>query len=206
MNATASTLPNAAPLSIGEIAQRIHLIRGQRVVLDTDLAAFYGETTKRFNQQVRRNLARFPSDFMFQLDGEEAKSLRLQFATLDAPTMGDKPGRGRYSKYLPMAFTEHGAIMAATLLNSPRATELSVHVVRAFVELRGILANSRELAGKLNTLERKVTRHERNIAELVDSMAELLAAPPAPPKRSIGFITPEDKSKGGKATRGKKTN
>ena len=205
MNATASTLPNAAPLSIGEIAQRIHLIRGQRVVLDTDLAAFYSETTKRFNQQVRRNLARFPSDFMFQLDGEEAKSLRLQFATLDASAMGDKPGRGRYSKYLPMAFTEHGAIMAATLLNSPRATELSVHVVRAFVEPRGILANNRGLAGKVNTLERKVSRHERNIAELVDSMAELLAAPPAPPKRSIGFLAPEDKSKGSKATRGKKT-
>ena len=175
-------------------------------MLDTDLAAFYGETTKRFNQQVRRNLARFPSDFMFQLDGEEAKSLRLQFATLDASAMGDKPGRGRgrYSKYLPMAFTEHGAIMAATPLNSPRATELSVHVVRAFVELRGILANNRELAGKVNTLERKVSRHERNIAELVDSMAELLAAPPAPSKRSIGFITPEDKSKGSRAVRGKK--
>ena len=193
MSITATTPPDTAPLSIGEIAQRIHLIRGQRVVFDTDLAAFYGETTKRFNQQVRRNLARFPADFMFQLDAEEAKSLRLQFATLDAAGVDGKPGRGRYSKYLPMAFTEHGAIMAATLLNSPRATELSVYVVRAFVELRGMLASNRELAGKVNTLERKVSRHERHIAELVDSMAELLAAPPLPPKRSIGFITPEDK-------------
>ncbi len=174
------------------------------MVLDTDLAAFYGETTKRFNQQVRRNLARFPADFMFQLDAGEAKSLRLQFATLDAAGIDGKHGRGRYSKYLPMAFTEHGAIMAATLLNSPRATELSVHVVRAFVEVRGMLASNRELAGKVNTLERKVSRHERNIAGLVDAMAELLAAPPAPPKRSIGFITPEDKLKGGKAVRGKK--
>ena len=89
------------PLSIGDIAQRIHLIRGQRVILDTDLAAFYGETTKRFNQQVRRNLARFPADFMFQLDAEEAQSLRLQFATLDVADKGSqdgKPGRGRYSK------------------------------------------------------------------------------------------------------------
>ena len=204
MTATSSALPGAAPLSIGEIAQRIHLIRGQRVVLDTDLAAFYGETTKRFNQQVRRNVARFPADFMFQLDAEEAKSLRLQFATLDAAGVDGKPGRGRYSKYLPMAFTEHGAIMAATLLNSPRATGLSVHVVRAFVELRGMLASNQELAGKVNTLERKVSRHERNIAELVDSMAELLAAPPAPPKRSIGFITPDEKPKGNKAARGKK--
>lgn len=145
---TALTPPTTSPLSIGEIAQRIQLIRDQRVVLDADLAAFYGETTKRFNQQLRRKLARFPADFMFQLDAEEAKSLRLQFATLDATGVGDKPGRGRYSKYMPIAFTEHGAIMAATLLNSSRATELSVYVVRAFVELRGMLANNRELTGK----------------------------------------------------------
>ena len=174
------------PLSIGEIAQRIHLIRGRRVVLDTDLAAFYGETTKRFNQQVNRNRERFPEDFMFQLSDEEYASLRLQFATL-------KTGRGQHRKYLPYVFTEHGAIMAATLLNSPRATALSVYVVRAFVELRGMLTSNRELANKVNTLERKVSVHERNIAELVDSMAELLAVPPSPPKRSIGFVTHEDK-------------
>lgn len=174
------------PLSIGEIAQRIHLIRGQRVVLDTDLAAFYGETTKRFNQQVNRNRVRFPEDFMFQLSDEEYASLRLQFATL-------KTGRGQHRKYLPYVFTEHGAIMAATLLNSPRATALSVYVVRAFVALRGMLTSNRELANKVNTLERKVSVHERNIAELVDSMAELLAVPSSPPKRSIGFVTHEDK-------------
>ncbi|HSN80776.1 MAG TPA: ORF6N domain-containing protein, partial [Rhodoferax sp.] len=139
----------AEPLSVGEITQRIQLIRGQRVVLDVDLAAFYGETTKRFNQQVRRNLARFPADFMFQLDESELAALRLQFATL-------KTGRGQHSKYLPLAFTEHGAIMAATLLNSPRATAISVHVVRAFVELRGMLASNQVLAQKVNTLERKV--------------------------------------------------
>ena len=177
---------DSEPLSIGEIAQRIHLIRGQRVVLDTDLAAFYGETTKRFNQQVNRNRERFPEDFMFQLSDEEYASLRLQFATL-------KTGRGQHRKYLPYVFTEHGAIMAATLLNSPRATALSVYVVRAFVELRGMLTSNRELANKVNTLERKVSVHERNIAELVDSMAELLAVPPSPPKRSIGFVTHEDK-------------
>ena len=185
------------PLSIGDIAQRIHLIRGQRVILDTDLAAFYGETTKRFNQQVRRNLARFPADFMFQLDADEAQSLRLQFATLDVADKGSKdgkPGRGRYSKYLPMAFTEHGAIMAATLLNSARATEISVHVVRAFVEWRSMLANNRELSNKLHLLERKVTKHDQAISELIDSMRQLLAAP-EPHKRPIGFITPEDKSK-----------
>lgn len=175
----------SVPLSIGEVAERIHFVRGQRVVLDADLAAFYGETTKRFNQQVRRNLARFPSDFMFQLGAEEFAALRLQSASL-------KNGRGQHSKYLPLAFTEHGAIMAATLLNSARATELSVYVVRAFVELRGILVNNRALAAKVHQLERKVSIHDRNIAELADSMGQLLAAPPLPSKRSIGFLSNED--------------
>ena len=187
------------PLTIGEIAQRIHLIRGQRVVLDSDLAAFYGETTKRFNQQVNRNRERFPEDFMFQLDDEEFANLRLQFAT--SSSKGSGHGGRRYA---PLAFTEHGAIMASMVLGSPRATALSVHVVRAFVELRGMLASNRELAGKMHNLERKVSVHERNIAELVDSMAELLATPPPPPKRAIGFVPLEDKSKGGKAVRSKK--
>ena len=192
--ATTASAPNTPaafePLSIGEVAQRIVLIRSQRVVLDTDLAAFYGETTKRFNQQVSRNRARFPDDFMFQLSDEEFAALRLQSATLDG---GSKTGRGQHRKYLPYAFTEHGAIMAATLLNSPRATALSIYVVRAFVELRGLLSANKELATKVHALERKVTVHERNIAELADSMAALLATPAPPPKRPIGFINPEDK-------------
>ena len=190
----ANTPATFEPLSIGEVAQRIVLIRGQRVVLDTDLAAFYGETTKRFNQQVSRNRARFPEDFMFQLSDEEFAALRLQSATL-------KTGRGQHRKYLPYAFTEHGAIMAATLLNSPRATALSIYVVRAFVELRGLLSANKELATKVHALERKVSVHERNIAELADSMAELLATPAPPPKRPIGFINPEDK--GSKKTGGR---
>jgi hypothetical protein len=176
------------PLSIGEIAQRIQLIRGQRVVLDTDLAAFYGETTKRFNQQVNRNRDRFPEDFMFQLSDEEFANLRLQSATSSSKGAGHG---GR--RYAPLAFTEHGAIMAAMVLGSPRATALSVHVVRAFVELKALLASNRELAGKVDRLERKVSTHERHISELADSMAELLAAPPPPPKRSIGFVPPEEK-------------
>ena len=185
------------PLDIDEIAQRIQLIRSQRVILDTDLAAFYGETTKRFNQQVRRNLARFPADFMFQLDAEEAQSLRLQFATLDVADKGSKngkPGRGRYSKYLPMAFTEHGAIMAATLLNSPRATEISVHVVRAFVQWRSMLATNRDLSQKLHTLERKVSQHDGSIGELIEAMRQLLAEPELH-KRPIGFVHPQEASK-----------
>jgi hypothetical protein len=181
---------SATPLSIGDIAQRIRLIRGQRVILDTDLAAFYGETTKRFNQQVNRNLARFPAGFMFQLDEEEFASLRLQIATSNADG-SPKGGRGG-RRYAPMAFTEHGAIMASMVLNSPRATELSIYVVQAFVELRSMLATNRELSNKLHLLERKVTKHDQAISELIDSMRQLLAAP-EPHKRPIGFITPEDK-------------
>ncbi len=192
MNSDKTSVP-IEPLSVGEVAQRIQLLRGQRVVLDTDLAAFYGETTKRFNQQVGRNRARFPQDFMFQLSEEEFAALRLQSATL-------KPGRGQHRKYLPYAFTEHGAIMAATLLNSARATALSIYVVRAFVELRGMVSANRELAIKVHSLERKVSVHERNIAELADSMANLLATPPAPPRKPIGFIAPQDK---GSKTAGK---
>ena len=189
------------PLSIGEIAQRIQLIRGQRVLLDTDLAGFYGETTKRLNQQVNRNHARFPEDFMFQLSAEEFANLRLQFATSSTTGATGPVGAGHGGRrYAPLAFTEHGAIMASMVLNSPRATALSVYVVRAFVELRGVLNTNKELATKLHSLERKVGVHERNIAELADSMASLLATPPPPPKRPIGFVLPEDK--GSKKTSG----
>jgi hypothetical protein len=181
-------MPSTAPLTIGDIAQRIRLIRGQRVILDTDLAAFYGETTKRFNQQVNRNLARFPAGFMFQLEDEEFANLRLQIAT--SSLKASHGGR----RYAPLAFTEHGAIMASMVLNSPRATELSIYVVQAFVELRSMLATNRELSNKLHLLERKVSKHDQTLGELVDSIRQLLA-PPESPKRPIGFVTPEDKPK-----------
>jgi ORF6N domain len=144
-----------------------------------------GATGPSSRRSWRRNLNRFPPDFMFQHDADEFAVLRLQSAT-------SKSGRGQHRKYL-LAFTEHGAIMAATLLNSPRATAISVYVVRAFVELRGMLANNRELAAKVERLKRKVSTHECHIAELVDSMAGLLAAPLSPPKRSIGFVPLEEK-------------
>jgi hypothetical protein len=163
---------------------------GKKQDLAPALASFYGETTKRFNQQVNRNRAQFPEDFMFQLNDEEFANLRLQFATSSLKGAGHG---GR--RYAPMVFTEHGAIMASMVLNSERATVLSVYVVRAFVELRGMLSTNRELATKLHALECKVSIHERNIAELLDSMSNLLAAPPPPPRRPIGFITPEDKGK-----------
>ena len=118
-----------------EISRQILVLRGQRVLLDVDLAALYGVASKRLNEQVKRNRARFPVDFVFQLTMNELRFLRSQFATLNR-------GRGRHRKYAPMAFTEHGAIMAATVLNSPRAVEMSVYVVRAFVKLREVLASN----------------------------------------------------------------
>src|SRR5205807_3250284 len=140
-------------VAIERIGSRILLVRGHKVLVDADLAALYGVSTKRFNEQVRRNAARFPEDFMFRLSAEEWDSLRSQFTTL-------KTGRGQHRKYLPLAFTEHGAIMAATILNSARATEVSVYVVRAFVRLRELLASNKELARRLEQLEKKLGSHE----------------------------------------------
>ena len=149
------------------------------------MAGFYGESTERLNQQVNRNLQRFPEDFMFKLSDEEFTNLRLRSATSSSARGG--------CRYAPQAFTEHGAIMASMALNSERATALSVYVVRAFVELRGLLSSNKELATKVHALEGKVSVHERNIAELADSMAALMATSTPPPKRAIGFINPEDK-------------
>jgi hypothetical protein len=183
---------------VERIENRILLIRGHKVLLDADLAALYGVTTKRFNEQVRRNAMRFPEDFMFRLSAEEWDSLRSQFATL-------KTGRGEHRKYLPLAFTEHGAIMAATILNSPRATEVSVYVVRAFVRLRGTLAAHKGLAAKLHVLERKAealalkhdsfAAHTRlQLRQVLEAIRELMRAP-EPRRRPIGFVTPDEKKR-----------
>jgi hypothetical protein len=177
----------------------ILIVRGQRVMLDADLARFYGESTKRLNQQVRRNRERFPEDFMFELTAEEFADLRLQSATSSTGSPSTHGGR----RYAPLAFTEHGAIMASMVLNSERATALSVYVERAFVELRALIGSNKELAAKVHALERKVSVHERSIGQLADAMSELLAAPAPPPKRPIGFITPEDKGAKTARVRGK---
>lgn len=168
----------AALATVDTVAGRIHFVRGQKVVVDADLAMLYGVATSRFNEQVRRNVARFPSDFMFRLTAEEDAALRSQIAT-------SKTGRGG-RRYLPYAFTEHGAIMAATILNSPRATEMSVFIVRAFVQLREALATHRQVAQKLDELERKVSSHDKAIAGVIDAIRQLMA-PPVSPKRPIGF-------------------
>lgn len=172
-------------VSLERIAQSILVLRGHRVLLDADLAALYGVTTKRLNEQVRRNLDRFPEDFMFQLAQDEHEALRSQFATL-------KPGRGQHRKYLPYVFTEHGAIMAASVLNTPRAVEMSIYVVRTFVKLREMLASNQELKRKLHELERKLGAHDQAIASILSAIRELMNPPEPPKKRRIGFIQSDD--------------
>jgi hypothetical protein len=162
-----------------EITRAILVLRGHRVLLDSELATLYGATTKRFNEQVRRNRRRFPADFMFQLTAEESSSLRSQFATL-------KPGRGQHRKYRPYVFTEHGAIMAATILDSPHAVEMSVYIVRAFVQLREMLASKTALARKLNELDGKLKNHDEAITAILSAIRELMNPPP-PKRRGIGF-------------------
>ncbi len=177
------------------IAERIFIVRGQKVILDADLAALYEVPTKQFNQAVKRNLAKFPADFMFALTADEWDSLRSQFVTLNAaPTA--VTGRGQHRKYLPYVFTEHGAIMAATLLNSPRAVEVSVYVVRAFVQLREFLASNKDLARQLRTLEqrieKKLANHDQAIAGIVATLKQLMS-PASTTKRRIGFVIDDEK-------------
>ena len=165
------------------ISQRILFVRGHKAMLDAELARLYGVPTKRLNEQVKRNRERFPEEFMFQLTAEEFDDLRSQSATSSSPHGGRRS--------LPYVFTEHGAIMAATVLNSPKAIEMSVFVVRAFVRLRETLAAHQDLAAKLEALERKVGSHDQAIAGLIDAIRQLMA-PPEPKKRRIGFVTGEN--------------
>lgn len=160
--------------SVGQIESRIFLIRGQRVMLDADLAELYEVETRRLNEQVRRNSDRFPEDFMFQLTDEELANLKSQFAT------SSWGGRRK----LPFVFTEHGAIMAASVLNSPRAVEASVQVVRAFVQLRQMLASNAELSRKLATLEKK---YDIKFKAVFDAINELMSPSDPKKKRPIGF-------------------
>jgi ORF6N domain len=173
-----------ALIAIEAIASRIVVLRGQRVMLDADLAALYGATTKRLNEQVERNLERFPSDFMFRLTNHEVAILRSQFATSSFAWGG--------RRYTPRAFTEHGALMAAMVLNSPRATEVSVYVVRAFVELRDTLVAHKELAKRLNELEsrleKKLATHDQAIVGILDAIRQLMVPPESTKKRRIGFV------------------
>lgn len=176
----------AATIAIDAIASRILIIRSQKVMLDSDLASLYGVETRRLNEQVRRNAERFPADFVFQLAPAEFANLKSQFAT------SSWGGRRK----LPHAFTEHGALMSAMVLNSPRATEVSVYVVRAFVQLRDMLVAHKELAKRLDELEAriesKLATHDQAVASILDAIRSLMTAP-EPKRRPIGFVHPGEK-------------
>jgi hypothetical protein len=156
------------------VERRILVVRGHNVMLDADLAELYGVTTKRLNEQVKRNLGRFPHGFMFRLTKEEAQNLRSQFAT--SSSWGGR-------RYRPLAFTEHGAVMLASVLNSETAVQASIQVVRAFVRLRQILASHAELAHKLEALEKK---YDAQFKAVFDAIRELMR-PVSRPSRQIGF-------------------
>jgi len=179
------------------IEPMILTIRGQKVVLDMELARIYGVTTKVFNQAVKRNRRKFPPDFMFRLTAEEYEDLRSQFAISNRSQIVTGSQKHRNPRYVPYAFTEHGAVMAANILHSKRAIQMSVFVVRAFIRMRQMLIEQRGLARKLAELEKELTArldvHETAINEIFGQIKRLLSSPPEPepPKRRIGFLVEE---------------
>ncbi|MBK9276281.1 MAG: ORF6N domain-containing protein [Flavobacteriales bacterium] len=168
--------PAVAP-SDAAITGRIHVIRGQRVMLDRDLAALYGVETKQLKRQVRRNISRFPEDFMFELTKEEAERSRSQFGTLK---------QGENIKYLPMAFTEQGVAMLSSVLNSEQAILVNIHIIRVFSLMREVLLSHREILQKLEQLEERLTGHDEEIQAIFDHLTELVS-PTAPQRGPIGF-------------------
>lgn len=175
-----SSAPSLAPL----IESRIYVIRGQKVLIDADLAALYQVLTKNLNLAVRRNRSRFPEDFMFQLDRDEAESLRLQIAT------SNRGGR----RYAPYAFTEQGVAMLSSVLTSERAIEVNIAIMRAFVRLRQMLATNQDLASRLDELERqqldqsmRLDQHDTQIEHVFSTIDQLLAPPLDASRRRIGF-------------------
>ncbi len=177
-------------VSVEQIEPAVLLIRGQRVMLDRDLAALYGVETKNLNRAVKRNLDRFPADFMFQLTADEAEASRFQFGTLK---------KGQNIKYLPYVFTQEGVAMLSSVLRSPRAAQVNIAIMRVFVRLRETLVLHKDLAQKLAQLERKVEGHDTNIRTLFDAIRQLMT-PPAKPRREIGFhAIPKDAAGPGQA-------
>jgi len=169
---------SAGLAQIENISVRILRIRGERVIIDADLAGFYGVSTSRLNEQIRRNRDRFPADFIFQLNLAEMDQLIAKC---------DRFRRLKHSSVRPFALTEHGAIMAASVLNSARAVEVSVFIVRAFVQMRRVLTERRELVQQLAELERRLSEHDEQIIGIVGAIRSLLGEAPLPPRRAIGF-------------------
>jgi phage regulator Rha-like protein len=190
-------------LTADQLGRLIYEIRGERVMLDSGLAAIYGVETKGLNRAVKRNAERFPKDFVFQISDDEWKNLRYQIGTLgsgkEEQSLGYqigtlKIGRGRHRKYRPYVFTEHGAIMAANVLNSARAVQMSVFVVRAFLKMRTLLGDKRELAQRLASLEKELKKrldvHDAVIVTILQRVMDIIdppTLPPPPPKPRVGF-------------------
>ena len=168
-----------------DISRLLYPLREQRVILDADLAQLYGVTTKRLNEQYRRNVGRFPQDFAFQVTAEEWTPLRSQIATL-------KTGRGSHRKYLPLAFTEHGALMVANILNSPRAVVMSVYVIRAFVKMREVQTANSAIFKRLAEIDKTLMVHDAALRDVYQKLRPLLEPPALPPKPAIGFHVKED--------------
>ena len=186
----------------GAIERRIFAMRGHTVMLDSDLARLYRVATKAFNQAVRRNSDRFPPDFMFQLTPEEAKSLRSQFVTLKETRGGAvKPKRGRHSKYAPHVFTEHGNAMLSSVLRSKRAVQMNIMIVRAFIRLREMLVNHRDLAVRVEKLETGHRRHEAMIGLLAGEIQRTKDAPSVKPKFGFRVGAGDQSSKIGSSSR-----
>lgn len=179
--------PTIIPLE--SIENKIYLIRGEKVMIDRDLACLYGVSTKRLNEQVKRNQKRFPLDFMFRLTKDEINrlsdivpSLRSQFATLKT-----RSKRGRHSKYLPYVFTEQGVAMLSSVLNNDRAISVNIAIMRAFVKLRQIIIKNKDLEQKLYLLEQKIERHDEDIIAIFNAIRKLMQEEEKP-KRKIGFL------------------
>jgi phage regulator Rha-like protein len=182
-----SFMPSTAIALTRKVDSKIHVLRGQKVILASDLAELYGVPVKHLNQQIKRNARRFPPDFLFQLSRSEHENLRSQIVTSSS-------GHGG-RRYLPRAFTEHGAVMAANVLNSERAIKMSIFVVRAFVRMRETFAANQQLLAKLSELERRVESHDSEIQDLFDTIRELTSPLPAKNRR-IGFELPSGPVKG----------
>jgi len=169
-------------VTVESVASKILNLRGQRVIIDADLARLYGVETRKLNQAVKRNIERFPDDFMFQITKEEKEQVI---------TNCDHLSQLKFSSYFPKVFTEHGAIMAANILNSTKAVEMSIFVVRAFIRLREMFSTQKKLSDKLAELERRLSSHDKDINMIINAIRQLMA-PPAQWKRKIGFIVDED--------------
>ncbi len=177
-------MPKVAIILAARIERAILILRGNKVLLDADLAALYEVPTKVLLQAVKRNLARFPQDFMFQMSADEFEALRSQSVT------SKNPGRGG-RRYAPYAFTEQGVAMLSSVLNSPPAIAVNIEIMRAFVRLRELIASNKELAAKLDQLEKKLTTHDQAIAEIMFAIRQLMVPPESTKRRKIGFIQDE---------------